>query len=161
MNFLIKELENKPKFSEYISKIKEKISPIMIAGLSSVGKTQLIEATKKYTNQNICILTYNELQARKIIKDLQYFTNNVVYFPKREVASYDYIAESKDLPYERIDTLNKIYAQSKKKASKEKLIVVTTIEALMQKMISREEIYNTVLEFKVGKNFDQESLKKH
>lgn len=160
MNFLIKELENKPKFSEYISKIKEKISPIMIAGLSSVGKTQLIEATKKYTNQNICILTYNELQARKIIKDLQYFTNNVVYFPKREVASYDYIAESKDLPYERIDTLNKIYAQSKKKASKEKLIVVTTIEALMQKMISREEIYNTVLEFKVGKNFDQESLKK-
>ena len=160
MNFLIKELENKPKFSEYISKIKEKISPIMIAGLSSVGKTQLIEATKKYTNQNICILTYNELQARKIIKDLQYFTNNVVYFPKREVASYDYIAESKDLPYERIDTLNKIYAQSKKKASNEKLIVVTTIEALMQKMISREEIYNTVLEFKVGKNFDQESLKK-
>ena len=158
MNFLIKELENKPKFSEYISKIKEKISPIMIAGLSSVGKTQLIEATKKYTNQNICILTYNELQARKIIKDLQYFTNNVVYFPKREVASYDYIAESKDLPYERIDTLNKIYAQSKKKASKEKLIVVTTIEALMQKMISREEIYNTVLEFKVGKNVDQESL---
>ena len=53
MNFLIKELENKPKFSEYISKIKEKISPIMIAGLSSVGKTQLIEATKKYTNQKV------------------------------------------------------------------------------------------------------------
>ena len=157
MNIIIKELENLDKFSEYITEIKNKISPIVLSGLSSVGKIQLIEASKQYTGKNLCIITYNELQARNIVKDLKYFSNNVVYFPKREIASYDYVAESKDLPYERIETLNKIFEQEKNKRSN--LIVVTTIEALMQKMISREEIYKTTLEFEVGKNFEQENLK--
>lgn len=164
MNILIKELEKLPKFQEYVSDISKKLSPIVLSGLSSVGKIQLLEATKEFTNRNICIMTYNELQARRIVKDLKYFTNNVVYFPKREIASYDYVAESKDLPYERIDTLNKIFEQENfvnKKSNKENLIVVTTIEALMQKMISKNEIYQNVLEFKVGKNFDLEQLKQN
>ena len=87
MNFLIKSLENLEKFSDYTSQIKEEKSPIVLSGLSSVGKIQLIEATREYADRNICIVTYNELQAKKIIKDLQYFSNNVVYFPKREIAS--------------------------------------------------------------------------
>lgn len=166
MNFLIKDLEKLKKFSDYTAEIVEKRSPIVLSGLSSVGKIQLIEATKEYTDENICIITYNEIQARKIIKDLQYFSNNVLYFPKREIASYDYIAENKDLPYERIDTLNKIYAESNKKIVKNKkveannrLIIVTTVEALMQKMIKKEDMYNTVLEFSIGKNYNQEDLK--
>ena len=160
MNILIKELGNLPKFKEYVLDIENKISPIVLSGLSSVGKIQLLEATRQYSNRNMCIVTYNELQARRLAKDLKYFTNNVVYFPKREIASYDYVAESKDLPYERIETLNRIYEQEKSsKKSKENLIIVTTIEALMQKMISKNEIYQTVLEFKVGKNFDLEDLK--
>ena len=52
---------------------------------------------------------------------------NVVLFPKKEIVTYDYVAESKDLPYERIETLNKIN-------EKKNVIVVTTIEALMQKL---------------------------
>ena len=162
MNILIKELGNLPKFQEYVTDIEKNLSPIVLSGLSSVGKIQLIEATREYSNRNICIITYNELQARKIVNDLRYFTNNVVYFPKREIASYDYVAESKDLPYERIEALNKIFEQEKsdkKKSKGNSLIVVTTIEALMQKMISKEEIYKTVLEFKIGKTFNLEELK--
>ena len=109
MNILIKELENLKKFKEYVSDINKKISPIVLSGLSSVGKIQLLEATKEFADRNICIVTYNELQAKKIYKDLKYFSGNVVYFPKREIASYDYVAESKDLPYERIETLNTIF----------------------------------------------------
>ena len=157
MNIIIKELENLDKFSEYITKIEKKISPIVLSGLSSAGKIQLIEASKQYSNKNICLVTYNEIQAKNIVKDLKYFSNNVVFFPKKEIASYDYVAESKDLPYERIDTLNKIFEQEKNKRSN--LIVVTTIEALMQKMISKEEIYKTTLKFEIGKTFEQDNLK--
>ena len=117
MNILIKEIEKSPKFLEYNECVKNKISPIVVSGLSSVGKIQLIEATKQYSNKNICIITYNEIQARRIIQDLKYFTNNVIFFPKREIAPYDYEAESKDLPYERIETLNKIFDQTEKKKS--------------------------------------------
>ena len=169
MNLLIKELGNLKKFTEYISNIENKTSPIVLSGLSSVGKIQLIEATKEYLNKNICIITYNELQAKQIVKDLKYFSNNVVSFPKREISPYDYDAESKDLPYERIDALNKIFEAEKKANSTKKseqttenrTIVVTTIEALMQKMISKDEIYQTILEFSVGKTFNLEELKQN
>ena len=74
MNILIKELENLKKFKEYVSDINKKISPIVLSGLSSVGKIQLLEATKEFADRNICIVTYNELQAKKIYKDLKYFS---------------------------------------------------------------------------------------
>ena len=155
MNTIISKLCNLPKFQEYIQKIEEKNSQIAISGLSDVGKIQYIYATKEATNRPICIVTYNEIQARKIVEDLKYFASDfesVLYFPKREIVTYDYIAESKDLPYARIEVLNKI---EKKKAK----IIVTTIEALMQKMIAKDSLYKNILELKVGKNYSLEGIK--
>ncbi len=157
MNTIIAKLQELPKFKQYIQEIKEKNSPITVSGLSDVGKIQFEYSTKQSLNRPICIVTYNEIEARKIIKDLRYFTNEfeeVLYFPKREIASYDYIAESKDLPYERIDVLNKI---QKGKAE----IVVTTVEALMQKMIPKSSLYKNCLEFKVGKRYSLEDIKQN
>ena len=42
------------------------------------------------------------MQAKKLIKDLQYFDENVEFFPKKEIFAYDYIAESNDTLFERI-----------------------------------------------------------
>ena len=157
MNTIISKLQELQKFKQYIQEIEEKNSPITISGLSDVGKIQFAYSTKQSLNRPICIVTYNEIEARKIVKDLSYFTNEfeeVLYFPKREIASYDYIAESKDLPYERIEVLNKI---QKKKAK----IVVITIEALMQKMITKSSLYKNCLEFKVGKRYSLEEVKQN
>ena len=87
-----------------------------------------------YSEKPICIITYNELQAKKIIKDLEYFGEEVSFFPKREIVTYDYIAESKDNLYKRIDTLNNIYKKQAK-------VIVTTIEAVMQRIITKKELY--------------------
>ena len=157
MNTIISKLQELQKFKQYIQEIEEKNSPITISGLSDVGKIQFAYSTKQSLNRPICIVTYNEIEARKMVKDLSYFTNEfeeVLYFPKREIASYDYIAESKDLPYERIEVLNKI---QKKKAK----IVVTTVEALMQKMITKSSLYKNCLEFKVGKRYSLEEVKQN
>ena len=157
MNTIISKLQELQKFKQYIQEIEEKNSPITISGLSDVGKIQFAYSTKQSLNRPICIVTYNEIEARKIVKDLSYFKNEfeeVLYFPKREIASYDYIAESKDLPYERIEVLNKI---QKKKAK----IVVTTVEALMQKMITKSSLYKNCLEFKVGKRYSLEEVKQN
>ena len=131
---------------------------------------------KIHTEETTALFYNNEQALRSVIK-LAYFSYrdyylkfeelpsgngyaDIVYFPKREIASYDYVAESKDLPYERIETLNKIFEQEKSaKKNENRLIVITTIEAMMQKMISKEEVYKALLEFKVGKCFNLEELK--
>ncbi|MBP3256261.1 MAG: transcription-repair coupling factor [Clostridia bacterium] len=155
MNLLISKLSELPKFQEYIGNIKEKQGPVLISGLSDVGKIEYIWATKENIDKPICVVTYNEIQARKIIDNLKYFAkdmDDILYFPKREILTYDYITESKDLPYERIDVLNKI---EKKKAK----FIVTTVEALMQKMISKESLYKNKLNFEVGKQYNLDEVR--
>ena len=157
MNAIITQLQNHPKFQEYIEEIKKKNNPVTISGLSSVGKIQYIYATKESINKPICIVTYNEIEAKRIVEDLKYFAeefDQIYYFPKRELVTYDYIAESKDIPFARQEVLNKI---EKKKAK----IIVTTIEALMQKMVSKETLYKDKIQLKVGKNYSLEMIKQN
>ena len=154
MNTIIGELGKSQRFIDLSNQIEKETSPISISGLTSVGMTELVSAINGYKKKPILLLTYNEIQAKKIVQNLQTFEGEkVVFFPKKEVVTYDYVAESKDLPYERIETLNKI-------KEKKNLIVVTTIEALMQKLPSKKALYKNILEFKVGDIHNLEDIKK-
>ena len=154
MNYVISKLQELPKFKDLVQKVEEKNSPITISGLFGVGKIQFTSAIKESVNRPICIITYNEIQAKNLIKDIQYFFNSdeILYFPKREIVTYDFVAESKNLPYERMDILNKI-------RNKRAKVIVTTIEALMQKMISKKELYKNVIKINVGDIYPLEELK--
>ena len=110
MNTILGELGKSPKFVDLVKNIENKKSPITISGLIDVGVAQQIAAINTFSKRPACIITYNEIQAKNIINNLRYFSNNVMHLPKKEIVTYDYIAESKDLGYERIDTLNKIYS---------------------------------------------------
>ena len=151
-NLLIQKLEKLYKFKELAKQIEEKQTPINISGLEFVGKSHIISGISDTSKKPICIITYNELQAKQMVKDLNFFTDKIEYFGKREIASYDYIAESKDLPYERIDVLNKIY-------NKDVSIVVTTIEAIMQSIIPKEMLYKNIVKFNTGSIFEVKGFK--
>ena len=152
MNELIKVLPNYKKFNSYIEDVKKGVSPIMLSGLTDVGKVHFAYATNFYVEKPICIVTYNEMQAKKILKDMQYFSEEVIYFPKRDILSFDILAESKDTLYDRIECLNRI---REKKAK----VIVTTIEAVSQKMISKDTLYRDVFTLNVGKNYSLEDIK--
>lgn len=151
MKFLTRALEKLPLFESYLKGINK--GPVLVSGLSDVAKVQIAYATAESLDKPICIITYNELQAKKLINDLKYFEENVKFFPKREIVTYDFACESKDLSYERIEVLNNIQNKSAK-------IVVTTIEAIMQKMISKNLLYKNTVNLKVGKEYSLEKLKK-
>ena len=152
MNTILGELGKSKKFIDLEKQIENKKSPIEILGLVDMGIVQIIGSINEYSKKPICLVTYNEIQAKKLYENLQYFTDKVVLFSKKEIVTYDYVAESKDIPYERIETLNKI-------VSKRNLIVVTTIEALMQKIPTKEIVYKNILEFKVGETYNLEEIK--
>lgn len=152
MNTLLKELEKSLKFNEFIKNIQNKKSPIAISGLTSVAETAIISRVSEELKRPILLITYNEIQAQSLIKDFKFFTDKVVFLPKKEIITYDYVAESKNLPYERIEVLNKIYKN-------QNIIIVTSIETIKQQIISKESLYKNVLNFKVGDRCDLENLK--
>ena len=153
---MIQELIKTEKFQDVIDEIKKKTSPIALSGLVDVEKVHTLVALYQELRQSICLLTYNEIQAKKLCQDIEKFGEKAWYFPKREVAAYDYVAQSKDLPYERIAVLNQMVLAQKEKRP---IIVVTTIETVMQNMISKKELYQDMVEFTVGKPYSLEKLK--
>ena len=152
MNSLVKVVPNVKKYKTYLEDIKNKINPMMISGLTDSGKVHLAYSTCFYAERPICIVTYNELQAKKIIKDLAYFEDSIEYFPKKEILAYDYLTESKDSLFERIEVLNNII-------NKKARIIVTTVEAVMQPMIAKETLYKNLLKLKVGQELNLDKLK--
>ena len=152
MNSLVKVVPNVKKYKTYLEDVKNKINPMMISGLTDSGKVHLAYSTCFYAERPICIVTYNELQAKKIIKDLAYFEDSIEYFPKKEILAYDYLTESKNSLFERIEVLNNII-------NKKARIIVTTVEAVMQPMIAKETLYKNLLKLKVGQELNLDKLK--
>ena len=136
MNSIISKMQTNNKFAEFIEDIKNKKGPICVSGLSDVYKAQLIGATKENLKNTCLIITYNEIQAK--------------IFNKKDIVTYDYEVESYDNLYERIKVLNEL---------NKKCIVITTIEAAMQKMIPKEVLYKNKIKLKVGDTIDTEELK--
>lgn len=153
MNTILGDLAKSNKFVELIADIVSKKSPIAILGLTDFGMVQNLVAINEFAKKPICIVTYNEIQAEQIFNNIKCFTEDVYLFPKKEIVTYDYDAESYEIPYKRIAVLNKIN-ESKR------IIVVTTIEAIMQKIPPKEVLYKNELHFKVGKECNLEELKK-
>ena len=155
MNFLIKTLEENKKFQELTKQIS-KPGPIAISGLVDVEKLHVLAGIFNETKRPMVLVTYNEIQARKLYQDLKKLIKQTYFFPKKEITSYDYVAQSKEIEYKRIDVLNKMYLA---KQQKEPMIIVTTIEAVMQKMIAKDTLYQNVIDFKVGKTYLLDGIK--
>ena len=153
MNSMIEILEKYDKFKAYIKDIEKGITPIMLSGLTNGGKSHFTYATSFYTQKPICLITYNELQAKELMQDLSYYTKDIYCFPKREIMLYEFEAQSQDTVNQRIDCLNAMYQKQAK-------IVVTTAEAMMQKMIHKTDLYQHILHFKQGDICSLETLKK-
>lgn len=152
MNTILEELEKSKKFTDLKNQIKAQTSPIAISGLTTFAESMIISKITENTKKPTLIITYNEVQAKNIVNDFKFFTDKVAFFPKKEIVTYDYVAESKNLPYERIEVLNKIY-------DNKNIIIVASIEAVNQKIISKENLYKNAMALKVGDICKIEELK--
>ena len=154
MNEIANILIQNKKFQEYLNEIESKQGPVSVLGLVDACKSQFVCSTKIESKKPICIITYNEIQAKKLYEDIKYFNDNVVLFNKKEIVTYDYVLESKESLYDRIEVLNKIY-------NKKTEIIITTIECCMQEMISKADLYKNIIKFEFNKEYNFENLKEN
>ncbi|MEG1256925.1 transcription-repair coupling factor [Clostridium sp.] len=143
------------QLSNEFKKIKRSIDdnkyPIGIHGLSESGKSYLLYGVYQEIDKNMLILTHNDIEAKNIYEDLSFYCNDVYYFPTREVTFYNVEAVSGDLRWERLKVLNKIL-------SKEKNIVITSIESIAASYAPVELFEKFTFEISVGSIIDIKEL---
>ena len=150
---LIKILPKMKKFEAYINDVKKDNYPITVSGLGSSQKVHMMYATRFYKDKPMLIVTYNDIELRKIIDDMKFFSEDeILVFPKKDVVYYDIYTMNKDATMDRIIVYNKLYNSEAK-------VIITTIEALMQKTISKNKLFEKVLQLETGKDISLDLLK--
>lgn len=143
MEELAKVLPKMKKFDAYINDVKKDNFPISLAGLSDSQKVHFIYSTRFYTERPVLIVTYNDIQLKKIREDLKFFGDkDVLVFPKKEVVYYDIDTMNKDVTMDRLSIYTKLY-------NSESNVILTTVEALMQRTISKNKLFEKVLQLEV------------
>ena len=153
MNVLVEEPIKFSKFNKLVKDIEsnnnEKIS---ILGLTDSQKAHMVYSLYNYSKKNPVIVCPNVTTAKKMIQDLKFYSETeIVYLPPREVIYYDSDIESREIENARVYAINKLI-------EKTPCIIVTVMEALMQKMLPKSTYENKNVCFKVQNEIDMDNI---
>lgn len=153
MNVLVEEPIKFSKFNKLLKDIEssnnEKIS---ILGLTDSQKAHMIYSLYNYSKKSPVIVCPNVTSAKKMIQDLKFYSETeIVYLPPREVIYYDSDIESREIENARVYAINKIIEETP-------CIIVTVMEALMQKMLPKSTYENKNVFFKVQNEIDMDNI---
>lgn len=151
---VLQPLSENSTFKEIIASIEEKKFPININGLSDSGKSYSIFGIYEEIDSPMIILTNNDMEAKNIYEDLSFYTNDIYYFPAKEVVFYNIDAISGDLRWARLKVIKEMLNDTKK-------IIVTSIDSLTSVYTPKELFnkYNITLKVDDEVNFKDLSKK--
>ncbi|MDU5105151.1 transcription-repair coupling factor [Clostridium sp.] len=131
---VLQPLSENSTFNEIIASIKAGKFPININGLSDSGKSYSIFGIYEEVDSPMIILTNNDMEAKNLYEDLSFYTNDIYYFPAKEVVFYNIDAISGDLRWARLKVIKEILNNNKK-------IIVTSIDSLTS-VYTPKELFN-------------------
>lgn len=148
MNQLVVNLPKHTKYLGLLNDIKSDKVDLSVFGLTDSQKAHMIYSLNVYSNKPSCIVCSNNMQAKKMMQDLKFYSEiEIVYFPAREIVYYDIEAESKEIENARMYAIERIL-------SGKNVIIVTTIDAVLQKMLPIDNYRNLSLEFNLDSKVD-------
>lgn len=125
---LLAPMKNSTDYMHLIDSIKKRKTPTALYGLNETQKSHIIYGIHDELEGQVCIITYNDIEAGQIHEDLKFYAGDkALLFPSGDIVFYDMEAVSHSIEKERIKTIEKII-------EKEDCIVVTSVEALLHQL---------------------------
>lgn len=145
-------LKNSNEYQKLNRNIEEGMFPISLTGLSGSALNNIIFSISASKAKQSLIITYNELEAKKIYEDLKFFYGEkVLYLPSKEIFFYDVYAHSNQIVEERLEAIRSVL-------SGEKCIVVTTGDNILLKLIPGKDWISHEINLKVGDIIDPDDF---
>ena len=134
------------------TKLKKEPGIRMISGCIDSQKPHLMYGIGNDFKYKV-IVTFNEQKAREIYEAYLFFDRNAVYYPAKDVLFYQSDLRGNVLTRERIFALKSI-------AAKNGLTLVTTYDALMNRMPKPAAFIQAVRTYRVGDEIDLEDFRR-
>lgn len=151
-DFLIDPLKSLDQYNKVIKDIEERKVPISTYGISDEALGHFSYALSNHSKKQTMIITHNDVKARKLYEDLFSISKKQVeYFPTKDLQFYDVDALSSERLNQRLNILSKLM-------KREDIIVVTSIDAIIDRILSPEVFKEMIQTFEYGKELDLEEI---
>ncbi|MDP4093797.1 MAG: transcription-repair coupling factor [Bacillota bacterium] len=152
MNFFIDPILGLEEYNDILASLKSGKFPVNIIGPSDTQKVHISYSICKHLDLKGIFIAVNDMQARKAYEDFSFFlSDDVLLLPSKEIMLYDVEAKSYDQIYQRLITLDRIIKGDYR-------FIVTSAEAVMQKLIPKELFEKSIFEFSLGDRIDLDSF---
>ena len=149
---LLYPLQNLNEYKEILSYIEESDGAALINGLLPMQKSHIAYSLFKELKKQILFIANSDLEAKKVYEDLDgYMKGKVEYLSSQDIYFYHLDAKDRSEEAKKLKTLFKL-------AKGEKVIVVTSVEAILRKYIPKKVLLDNVITYKVGDVVDIEKL---
>ena len=134
--------------------IEQGDTPVVYHEMAETSKAHAIFGLIEDLEKSALVITYNDSQAKKIHEDLHYFFGEkVLYFPAEPTIHYFVEAYSPEVSIERLRVLEAL-------AHRKQKIIVTSIDAVMKKMIAKEDFDKYQKNLEIGQTIEIQDLQK-
>lgn len=151
-NFLIDPLKNLDSYNGLLEDIDKGLNPISTYGIIDENLAHIVYGLGEHLDRQILLVTYDEIKARRLYEDIKNLGNtNVELFPKKEILFYDIHASSYENSIQRLKVISRLI-------SNEKLIVIASMEALLDKIMIKDVFERYIQRIELGRDIDLELL---
>lgn len=139
MEPLIEPLLKLDVYNQLRQNIEQNKTPVLALGVLESQKCHLMYALNQHLNRPILIIANNDLRAKEIYEDMQYFSqNNAMIYPSKDIIFYTADVHSLDIVKKRISIINSIL-------SNKIPIIVLSIEALFDRLVKKDIFSSFIL----------------
>jgi len=145
-----KPLEELAAYQELNASLGVKFGVHTVTGCIDSQKAHLVFGLGDHASRKI-VLEENEQKAQEMLEECRFFDDAVCYYPPKDILFYEADIRGNLLMRQRMEALRHILEDKR-------LTVVTTIDALMDRVVSPDDLINSMIAVKSGEAIDLEEI---
>ncbi len=140
------------EYTDLKAQLKNAKEAVQVSGCIDAQKPHFIYSLAG-EEKNCLIVTFQEQKARELYESYRFFDRQAVYYPARDILFYQSDIRGNLLTGERLAAVKAIL-------DRDRVTVITTFDALMDRIVPLSHIRESILEYALGDVLDLDQIRK-
>ena len=140
------------EYADLKAQLKNAKEAVQVSGCIDAQKPHFIYSLAE-EQENCLIVTFQEQKARELYENYRFFDRDAVYYPAKDVLFYQSDIRGNLLTGERLGAVKALLEQGR-------VTVITTFDALMDRVAPLSHIRGSIMESSLGDALDMEQAKR-